>query len=216
MAKIRILIVDDHEIFCESLAFLLSIRGEAEIVGTANSGEEALKKVERLCPDVILMDIEMKGLDGIETTRKLKERFPDLPVVMLTMHSDEQYVVEAIKAGAKGYVLKDYSSTSIMEAIRSVARGEAFFDPKSSGKVLGSLKRHFGDDERRDGSEALLSRREVEILKLIAEGYVNKEIGRKLFISIHTVRNHIANIFEKMGCSTRTKAIKEARNRGLI
>jgi DNA-binding NarL/FixJ family response regulator len=140
MKKIRVLIVDDHEVFCESLAFLLSIRGEAEIVGTVTSGEEALKKVESLRPDVVLMDIEMKGLDGIEATRRLKERFPDVKVIMLTMHSEEQYIFEAIRAGAKGYVLKDYSCSSIIEAIRSVGRDEAFFDPSSSGKVLTGLK----------------------------------------------------------------------------
>jgi DNA-binding NarL/FixJ family response regulator len=214
MNKIRVLIVDDHEVFCESLAFLLSIRGEAEIVGTAASGEEALRKVERLRPDVVLMDIEMKGLDGIGATRALKEKHPDVKVIMLTMHSEEQYIFEAIKAGAKGYILKDYSSSRIIEAIRSVSKDEAFFDPRSSGKVLSGLKTQFGDQ---DGArEVPLSRREIEILKLIAEGCINKEIGKKLCISIHTVRNHIANIFSKIECNTRTGAINEAHKRNLI
>ena len=214
MKKVKVLIVDDHEVFCESLAFLLSIRGGAEIVGTATSGEDAVKKVESLRPDVVLMDIEMKGLDGIGATRRLKEKFPDVKVIMLTMHSEEQYIFEAIKAGAKGYILKDYSSSSIIEAIRSVSRGEAFFDPRSSGKVLSSLKSQIGDS---DGArEASLSRREIEILKLIAEGHINKEISNLLCISIHTVRNHIANIFSKIECNTRTGAINEAHKRNLI
>lgn len=214
MKKVRVLIVDDHEVFCESLAFLLSIRGEAEIVGTATSGEEAVKKAERLKPDVVLMDIEMKGLDGIGATRALREKAPDVKVIILTMHSDEQYVFEAIKAGAKGYILKDYSSSSIIEAIRSVNRDEAFFDPRSSGKVLSGLKTQFEDQ---DGErEVPLSRREIEILKLIAEGCINKEISKKLCISIHTVRNHIANIFSKIDCNTRTGAINEAHKRNLI
>jgi two-component system, NarL family, response regulator DegU len=216
MRKLRIMIVDDHEVFCESLALLLSIKGETEIVATANSGEDALRKIERLKPDVVLMDLEMKGLDGIAATRKVRERFPDVQVIMLTMHSEEQYILEAIKAGANGYVLKDYSSSNIIDAIKAVGRGEAFFDPKSSGKVLGNLKNQFNDPDRKDEGEHSLSRREKEILKLIAEGYVNKEISEKLFISIHTVRNHIANIFSKMECSTRTKAVKEAQKRGLI
>jgi len=216
MQKVKAVIVDDHEVFCESLAFLLSIKGEAEIVGTANSGEEALKQVERLNPDVVLMDIEMKGLDGIAATRKLVEKIPDVKVIILTMHSDEQYIFEAIKAGAKGFVLKDYSSTSIIEAMKSVARGEAFFDPRSSGKVLGNMRNQFEDTARKDTGKTLLSRREIEILRLIAEGYVNKEISEKLHISIHTVRNHIANIFSKMDCGTRTRAIKEAQRRGVI
>jgi DNA-binding NarL/FixJ family response regulator len=214
MKKIRVLIVDDHEVFCESLAFLLSIRGEAEIVGTVCSGEDALKKVESLRPDVVLMDIEMKGLDGIEATRRLKEKFPDVKVIMLTMHSEEQYIFEAIKAGAKGYVLKDYSCSSIIEAIRSVGRDEAFFDPSSSGKVLTGLKAQFGETDR--AHDAPLSRREIEILKLIAEGHINKEISKKLCISTHTVRNHIANIFSKIECNTRTRAINEAHRRNLI
>lgn len=214
MKKVRVLIVDDHEVFCESLAFLLSIRGEAEIVDTVTTGEDALKKVASLRPDVVLMDIEMKGLDGIGATRRLKEKFPDVKVIMLTMHSDEQYIFEAIKAGAKGYVLKDYSSSSIIEAIRSVARDEAFFDPRSSGKVLSGLKTQFADT---DGARKVpLSRREIEILKLIAQGYINKEISTKLCISVHTVRNHIANIFSKIECNTRTRAINEAHRRNLI
>ena len=106
MKKIRILMVDDHEVFCESLAFLLSIKGEAEVVDTATSAEDALKKVKNLLPDVVLMDIEMKGLDGIGATRRLRETFPDVKVIMLTMHSEEQYIIEAVKAGAKGYVLE--------------------------------------------------------------------------------------------------------------
>ena len=214
MKKVRVLIVDDHEVFCESLAFLLSIRGEAEIVGTVTNGEDAIRKVESLRPDVVLMDIEMRGLDGIGATRKLKAKLPDVKVIMLTMHSEEQYIFEAIKAGAKGYVLKDYSSSSIVQAIKSVSRDEAFFDPRSSGKVLGRLKTQFSDT---DGAPNVpLSRREIEILKLIAEGFINKEISTKLSISVHTVRNHIANIFGKIECNTRTKAISEAYRRKLI
>lgn len=214
MKKTRVLIVDDHEVFCESLALLLSLRGEAEIVGTVTSGEDALKEVESLRPDVVLMDIEMKGLDGIGATRRLKEKFPDVKVIMLTMHSEEQYIFEAIKAGAKGYVLKDYSCSRIIEAINSVSRDEAFFHPRSSGKVLTGLKTQFGDT---DGArEVSLSRREIEILKLIAEGHINKEISNLLCISIHTVRNHIANIFSKIECNTRTKAVNEAHRRKFI
>jgi DNA-binding NarL/FixJ family response regulator len=214
MNKKRVFIVDDHGVFCESLAFLLSIRGEAEIVGTATTGEEAVKKIEILRPDVVLMDIEMKGLDGIGATRKLKEKFPEVKVIMLTMHSEEQYIFEAIKAGANGYVLKDYSCSSIIEAIKSVSRNDAFFDPRSSGKVLAGLKTQFGSTGK--VQEVPLSRREIEILKLIAEGHINKEISTELCISIHTVRNHIANIFSKIECNTRTKAINEAHRRNLI
>lgn len=214
MKKVRVLIVDDHEVFCESLAFLLSIRGEAEIVGTVSCGEAALRKVESLRPEVVLMDLEMRGLDGIRTTRRLKEKFSGVKVIILTMHSEEQYIFEAIKAGANGYVLKDYPSSSIVEAIRSVGRGEAFFDPRSSGKVLSGIKTR---GEATDAAQSLpLSRREIEILKLIAEGYINREISKRLCISVHTVRNHVANIFSKIECNTRTAAVNEAHKRNLI
>jgi two-component system response regulator DegU len=214
MKKVRVLIVDDHKVFGESLAFLLSIKGEAEIVGTVTTGEDALKKVENLRPDIVLMDIEMKGLDGIGATRRLKEKFPDVKVIMLTMHAEEEHILEAVKAGARGYVLKDYSCSSIIEAIRSVGRDEAFLDPRSSEKVLRGLKTRLTHTD--EASEVPLSRREIEILKLLAEGYMNKEISAKLYISVHTVRNHIANIFSKVKCNTRTRAISEAQRRNLI
>jgi DNA-binding NarL/FixJ family response regulator len=131
MEKIKVLIADDHEIFCESLALLISLKGEAEMVGVATSAEEAIEKVEYLRPDIVLMDIEMKkGLDGIDATRIIKERFPDIEVIIVTMHANEEYVLEAIKAGAKGYVMKDFSSSHILEAIKSVKNGKVFFDPK--------------------------------------------------------------------------------------
>ena len=156
--------VDDHEVFCESLAFLLSIKGEAEVVDTATSAEDALKKVKNLLPDVVLMDIEMKGLDGIGATRRLRETFPDVKVIMLTMHSEEQYIIEAVKAGAKGYVLKDYSASIIIEAIKSVNSGEPFFDPRSSGKVLSKVIDQLAGSAEKDVNGVPLSQREIEIL----------------------------------------------------
>jgi DNA-binding NarL/FixJ family response regulator len=214
MKKVRDLIVDDHRVFAESLAFLLSIKGEAEIVGSVTTGEDALKKVATQRPDIVLMDIEMKGIDGIVATRKLKDKFPDVKVIMLTMHAEEEHILEAVKAGARGYVLKDYSCSSIIEAIRSVSRDEAFLDPRSSGKFLRGLKTRLTQTD--EASEVPLSRRETEILKLVAEGYMNKEISARLYISVHTVRNHIANIFSKVNCNTRTRAISEAQRRRLI
>ena len=214
--KIKVLIVDDHEVFCESLAALISMRDEVEVLGTANCGKEAIEKTGSLKPDIVLIDIKMKDLDGIETMRRVKEKFPDMQFIILTMYSDEEYVIEAIKAGAKGYVLKDSSSSEVLQAIWAVSKGKAFFDPNSSWKVIESIQGQKKSAKRTEADESILSQREVEVLGLIAEGSSNREISEKLFISPHTTRNHIANIFAKFGCHTRTKAIIEGRKKALI
>jgi DNA-binding NarL/FixJ family response regulator len=214
--KVKVLIVDDHKMFCESLATLLFMTDEVEVLGTANCGKEAIKKAELLKPDIVLLDIEMKDLDGIEAMRKIKEKFPDIAFIMLTMHPDEEYVMEAIKAGAKGYVLKESSSSEVLEAIRTVSQGNSFFGSNSFRKVIENLQHHYESVKRFKEEGNVLTQRELEVLKLIAEGYTNKEISNKLFISPHTTRNHIANIFMKLNCNTRTKAVIEAQKRRLI
>ena len=214
--KVKVLIVDDHEMFCESLATLISMRDEVEVLGTANSGKEAIEKTELLKPDIVLIDIKMKDFDGIETMRKIKEKLPDIAFIMLTMYSDEEYVMEAFKAGAKGYVLKESSSSEVLEAIRTVSKGKVFFDSNSSCKVIENLQHQYENMKRSKEKGNMLTQRELEVLKLIAEGYTNKEISNKLFISPHTTRNHIANIFMKLNCNTRTKAVVEGRKRSLI
>ena len=214
--KVKVLIVDDHEMFCESLAALISMRGEVEVSGIANCGKEAMEKTELLKPDIVLMDVEMKDFDGIEAMRKIKGKFPDISFIMLTMHSDEEYVMEAIKAGAKGYVLKESSSSEVLEAIRTVSQGKSFFDSKSSHKVIENLQHQYENMKRFKEEGNVLSQRELEVLKLIAEGCTNKEISNKLFISPHTTRNHITNIFISLNCHTRTKAVIEGHKKGLI
>lgn len=214
--KARVFIADDHEIFCESLALLLSIKQGVEVVGMANSGKEAIKKIESLRPSIVLMDIEMKDLDGIETMRRIREKYDDINFIMLTMHSDEEYILEAIEAGAKGYIIKDFSSSQIFEAIRTVGQGKVFYDPESSYKVIESLQNKYQRGKRFRTPDHLLSQREIEVLKLIAEGCSNKEISSRLFISHHTTRNHITNIFEKLNCHSRTKAVIEGQRKELI
>jgi len=215
MGKIKVLIVDDHEIFCESLATLISMNNNMEVLGTANCGKEAIKKAELLRPDVVLMDIEMKDLDGIEAIRRIKEKCPDMAFIVLTMHSEEEHVSEAIKAGAKGYVLKESSSSEVLEAINAVSKGRVFFKSNDYFKVIKNLQDQHKNVQRIE-EEYALSQRELEILKLIAQGYSNKEIGNTLFISSHTIRNHIANLFMKLNCHTRMRAVIEARKRNLI
>jgi DNA-binding NarL/FixJ family response regulator len=214
--KAKVLIVDDHEIFCESLALLLSMKQEVEVVGVANSGKEAIKKVDALKPSIVLMDIEMKDLDGIETMRRIREKYADINFIMLTMHSDEEYILEALEAGAKGYILKDFSSSQIFEAIKSVGHGKIYYDPDSSYKVIESLHNKCQRKRRLKEDEHILSQREIEVLKFIAEGCSNKEISSKLFVSPHTIRNHITNIFDKLNCHSRTKAVIEAQRKNLI
>ena len=217
MEKVKVLIVDDHTVFCEALSSLLTIKGEVDVVGIASNAEDAFKKVKQLNPDVVLMDIELKDSDGIQTTRIIKEKHPDTEVIILTMHTDEQYLLEAMQAGAKGYILKDFPSSLLLEAIKYVAEGKSLFDPTSSSRVLNELKFLLNKKRQLTGEkDSSLSKREVEILKLIAEGYTNKEIAQKLYLSEHTVRNHISNIFLKLNCNTRAKAVLEAFKKKLI
>jgi len=217
LEKVKVLIVDDHTVFCEALSSLLTIKGEVDVVGIASNAEDAFKKVKQLNPDVVLMDIELKDSDGIQTTRIIKEKHPNTEVIILTMHTDEQYLLEAIQAGAKGYILKDFPSSLLLEAIKYVAEGKSLFDPTSSSRVLNQLKLLLNKKRQLTGEkDSSLSKREVEILKLIAEGYTNKEIAQKLYLSEHTVRNHISNIFLKLNCNTRAKAVLEAFKKKLI
>lgn len=214
--KIKVLVVDDHEVFCESLAALLSMRGDIEVVGTANCGRDAIRKTELLGPKIVLLDVKMKDLDGIQCMREIKERSPGTEFIMLTMYTDEEHVLEAIKAGAKGYVLKESSSSEVLEAIKAVSQGRAFFDSNSSSELVKGIRHQNKSTREALAGEDPLSQREVEVLRLIGEGYSNKEISKKLFISSHTTRNHVANIFIKLNCHNRTKAIIQGRKKGLI
>ncbi len=210
--KPKVIIIDDHEVFCESLALLLSMKG-IEVLGTINEGKMALEKLQHLKPDIadiVLMDIEMKDIDGIQLTKKIKNKFLNIEIIMLTMHCNEEYIVDAFKAGAKAYVLKDSPSFFLLRAIEAVSKGESFVDPKSTYKLMGGI------DNRNKKLDEILTPREKEIVKFIYEGYTNKEISKKLNLSTHTIRNHIVNIFQKLNCSTRTKAVKEAQKRNLI
>jgi len=205
----KVIIVDDHEVFCESLALLLSMK-EIEVLGTVNEGKEVLETLKNSSPDIVLMDIEMKDIDGIQLTKKIREKFSHIEVIILTMHCNEEYIVDAFKAGAKGYVLKDSPSLFLLQAIEAVSKGESFVDPKSTHKLMDSI------ENQGKQSEEALTPREKQIIKYIYEGYINKEISKKLNLSTHTIRNHIVNIFQKLNCSTRTKAVKEAQKRNLI
>lgn len=215
MAKIRVLLADDHAIVREGVKMILIKEPDIEVVGEASDGQEALDLVDRLKPGVVVMDISMPGMSGIEATQHVRERYPGVNVLALTMHEDESYVFKLLRAGASGYVLKRAAAQDLVQAVRAAAKGEAFLYPSVARKVVEDyLKRvETGEDrERYDG----LTEREKEILTVIAQGLSNQQIAQKLYISIKTVQTHRAHILEKLGLHDRTELVRYAIRKGLI
>lgn len=204
MPRIRVLIVDDHEVVRLGLRSLLEGQPGMEVVGEAASAAEAIALAETLGPDVVLMDIRLPGMSGVEACRQIKERNPRVRVLILTSYADSQLLTDAIVAGADGYVLKQVGSDALVTALRRVAAGENLLDPALTGQVFSRLK------EAREQEELLafrgLSEREMRILARIAEGKTNKEIGDELHLSEKTVRNYVSEILAKLGLSSRVQA----------
>jgi len=215
MAKIRVLLVDDHAIVREGVKMILAKEPDFEVVGEAQDGRQALELVERMKPNVVVMDISMPEMGGIEATQQVKERYAGVNVIALTMHEDESYVFKLLRAGASGYVLKRAAAQDLVQAVRAAAKGEAFLYPSVARKVVEDyLKRVEAGEERAryDG----LTEREKEILTHIAEGLSNQQIAQKLYISIKTVQTHRAHILEKLGLHDRTELVRYAIRKGLI
>jgi NarL family two-component system response regulator LiaR len=212
MRRIRILIADDHTLVRQALAQMLQTEPDFEVVGQAADGEEAFQKTRVLDPDIVLMDIHMpRGREGIEATRRIVEHNPRIGVIMLTMERQDEYLIEAIKAGAKGYLLKNANSQELIEAIHAVAAGEAQLDPAMARKVLEEFRRL----ERHQRHDIVhLTEREIEILQLVAQGASNREIATKLEISEKTVRNRLSVIFDKLHINNRTEAALYALREG--
>lgn len=217
MDTIRLLIVDDHALFREGLRALFSAIEDIELVGEAATGKQAIEIDEELQPDVILMDIDMPGMGGVEATRGILRKTPSTGIVMVTMLEDDASVFSAMRAGARGYVLKGAQPSELLQTIRSVAMGQALFGPAIAARML----RFFNEQEPRFKAslpeEAFpeLTPRELEVLELIAQGDKNSEIAEKLVISEKTVRNHITNIFSKLQVADRAQAIIKARDAGM-
>jgi two-component system response regulator NreC len=210
---IRVLIADDHTIVRSGVRLLLEAEADMEVVGEALDGREALNLAESLQPDVVLMDITMPEMDGLEATREIKTRFPQIKVLVLTMHRSDEYFFEMLKAGASGYILKGAKTSELINAVRVVQQGEVFLYPTMTQKLVnGYLKLSEWDKE----AGPSLSPREKEILSLLAEGYSNKEIADLLVISPSTVHSHRSNVMEKLGLNNRRELIQYARKRGLI
>ncbi len=212
--KIRVLIADDHTIVRTGVRLLLQAEPDIEVVGEALNGDEAVTLAEALRPDVILMDIAMPGTNGLEATRQIKARFPDMNILGLTMHRSDEYFFEMLRAGASGYVLKAAETSELIGAIRVVARGEVFLYPSMAKQLLQDYL-HRLDDSEMPGQPALTPR-EKEILRLQAEGYSNKEIAERLVVSPSTIHSHQSNLMKKLNLSSRHELIQYARQRGLL
>jgi two-component system response regulator NreC len=211
-AKIRVLIADDHTIVRSGVHLLLESEADIEVVGEALNGLEALAQAENLQPDVILMDISMPEMDGLEATRQVKARWPAINVLMLTMHRSDEYFFEALKAGSSGYVLKAADTDELVNAVRVVGQGEVFLYPSMAKKLLNDYLRRLDA-----GSDlaSLLSEREKEIMQLLVEGYSNKEIAARLVVSLSTVHTHRSNLMRKLGLSSQHELVQYAREHGL-
>ncbi|MCS6888561.1 response regulator transcription factor [Chloroflexus sp.] len=214
---IRILLVDDQTLVRQGIQTLLDLEEDLTVVGAAANGQQALALVEQLQPDVVLMDVRMPVMDGVAATREITHRWPHIGVIILTTFDDDEYVIEGLKAGARGYMLKDADSSEIVEAVRVVARGEALIQPSITRKVLAEFTRLAG--ARAPVASPLaepLTEREMDVLRGIAAGQSNREIADQLCISEGTVKNHVSNLLAKLAVRDRTQAIIRARELGLI
>ncbi len=217
MSPIRILLADDQALFREGLRTLLALQPDLEVVGEAGDGEEAVRLAARLHPDVVLMDLQMPVLDGVEATRRLHASQPACRVIALTTFDDDESVFEALRAGATGYLLKDTPSARLLEAIRAASRGESFLQPSVATKVVAEFSRLANQAPARPQALAdPLSPRELDILRLLGAGSSNREIAAALVLSEGTVKNHVTSILSKLNVSDRTQAALKARELGLL
>jgi DNA-binding NarL/FixJ family response regulator len=215
MSHLRILLADDHTVVRQGLRKVLEEQPDWEVVAEAGDGREAIRQAEHLKPDVAILDVAMPLLNGIEATRQITKRLPHVRVLILTMHADEAYVTQILKAGASGYLLKDSADVDLVQAVAEVARGKSFFSPSIARLMLDEYVRPRGEREVTDRYEAL-STREREIFQLIAEGKTNKEIAALLSVSPSTVETHRAHIMEKLDLHSAAEIVLYAVRRGVI
>ncbi len=218
----RLAIVDDHELARESLQNMLADENDIEIVGEASNGRQALLLCSRLRPDLILMDVRMPEMDGLAATKEVKQRYPETSVMMLTMHENPDYLLEALKAGAAGYVLKDAPQEEIIEAVRRVRNGESPMDPELAARLLrrlateGEMWRGARSSQGATPAVESLTPRELEVLGLMKLGRTNRQIAADLVISLGTAKNHVEHIIAKLGVSDRTQAVVRALELGIV
>jgi two-component system NarL family response regulator len=212
MDSIKVMVVDDHTLVRDCLATALKASPNIDVVGTAGSGREALEKAKALKPEVILMDIKMPKMNGIKACRLIKKALPDTSVIMLTVMDDEASVIEAVSAGASGYILKSMPVTELVKAIKLAKNGKSVLHPDAALKLIREFRKMVDDE----AAKFNLTNRELEVLQLLAYGYTNKKIAEKMFISEQTVKSHVIHIFQKLGAADRTEAVAIALRKGLI
>ncbi len=212
--SVRLMLADDHRMLREGLRRSLTEDG-FDVIGEASDGEEAVRLAGDLRPDVVLMDVTMPDVDGVEATRRIRRLYPDIQVVMLTMHADQAVISEALRAGAAGYLVKDCSIEEIASAIRLAANDEADLSPSLAGAMLSEVRRMTPEPSMED-NEQVVTRREIDVLQLIADGCSTPEVAEKLFISQKTVKNHLASIYQKLDARDRTQAVLMAVRMGIV
>lgn len=211
---ISVALADDHVLFRQALRHLLDSEDDINVIGEASDGRAIQNLVEQNQPDVILMDINMPGIDGVTATRELKAQLPDVRIIILTMFSEDGHVIRAVRAGADAYLLKNSESSRVVDAIRAVHRGESIIEPQLASKLLSEFRRV--SDVREEDSMGGLTSREMDLLRLVATGLSNKEIALKLSLAESTVKNRLSLLFEKLGVKDRTQAAIYALSHGLI
>ncbi|MCG3111786.1 MAG: response regulator transcription factor [Candidatus Manganitrophus sp. SB1] len=217
MTKIRILIADDHRVVREGLVAILKSRSDMDVVGEAINGFEVIEKTKALKPDVILMDISMPQMNGVEATRAVRKISPEIGIVVLTMHDDDATIFELVRTGVHGYLLKDADSSEIVKAIQSIYKGESIIHPSIARKILGEFSQLEPEQVKKAPRQMYnLSGREVDVLRRVAKGKTNKEIASELHLSEKTIKNHVRNIFHKMGVYDRTEAAMKGVQEGII
>ena len=216
MPPIRVMIADDHDLYRRGMQVVVELDGTAQVVGEASNGADAVEVCQRVTPEVVLMDVRMPGVGGIEACRLIREAVPSARILMLTMSDDESDLFEAIKAGASGYLLKDLPGEEVADAIRRVHDGQAIIPPGMAATLLTEFTRLSQEPEPISGSAPLLTDREVEVLRLVARGRANREIADELVISENTVKNHVRNILEKLHLHSRVEATVYAHRQHLL
>jgi len=212
MNKIKILIADDHSMVREGLKQLIELEDDIEVIAQAGDGQEAIDKIHEMDPDVVLLDINMPIMNGLEVLEKLKETKVDVNVLILTIHNEIEYLYRAVEIGVNGYVLKDSDSDVLIKAIRSIYKGESYIQPNMASLLFKKINGELDNQVK----HSKLTKREVEVLKLITQGLLNKEIANQLCISEKTVKNHVSNIFKKIEVSDRTQAAVYAIKNNIV
>lgn len=213
--KMRILLADDHTILRAGLKMMLNAQPDMEVVGEAQDGRQAIQEAQRLQPDVVLMDITMPDMNGIEATKQIKRNHPTARVLILTMHEHDEYVFQALRAGASGYMLKEAADTDLISALHIIQNGQFYLSPSAQSVMVGDYLQRVRTGEEKD-SYSSLTEREREILKLVAEGYTNNQIAERLVISPKTVDTHRTHIMDKLNLHSRAELVKYAMRRGLL